>query len=102
MPGSCGIAWSDRDRQRLAQAVDRLLDVLVVVVLGQRAGAVVAQELLHALAGARLAGVGDLLARRERRAVDRDDELDRQVVVVADAGELADQRLPIDRALAAR
>ena len=31
-----------------------------------------------------------------------DDELDREVVVVADPDELADERLPVDRALAAR
>jgi hypothetical protein len=74
---------------------------LVVVVLGQRAGAVVAQELLHALAGARVRRVGDLLARRERRAVDGHDELDREVVVVADPGELLDDRIPVERALPA-
>src|SRR5690242_15802975 len=94
---------SNRDRaQRLAEAVDGILDVLVVVVLGQRAGAVVAQELLHALAGAGLGGVGDLPPGRQRRAVDRHHELDRQVVVVADPAQLADELLPLDRPLAAR
>ena len=70
--------------------------------LGQRAGAVVAQELLHALARAGLRGVGDLRALGQRAAVDRGDELDRQVVVVADPDELLDERLPVDRALAGR
>src|SRR5918999_2195263 len=50
---------------RLLQAVDRVLDVLVVVVLGHRAGPVVAQELLHALARPGLGGVGDLRALRQ-------------------------------------
>src|SRR5215207_1059781 len=106
MPGASATARSDRRalgrRQRLAQPVDRLLDLPVVVVLRQRAGPVVAQELLHPLARARIGGVGDLLAGGERRAVDGDDELDRQVVVVADPDQLAHELVPVDRALAAR
>src|SRR3954451_14314821 len=86
----------------LPQLVDRLAHVLVVQVVGYRAGPVVAEELFEPHARVRLGGIADLRARRDAAAVDRDDELHRQVVVVADLLERRDDPGPVDRALPAR
>src|SRR6188474_376346 len=86
----------------LPQGVDGLLDVLVVELLRDGAGAVVTQELLEPDARVGLGGVRDLPPLRDAAAVDVDDELDRDVVVVADLLERAHDQLPVDRSLPAR
>ncbi len=87
-------------RECRAQTAHRVLGVAVVVGLGHGAGRVVAQELLHRDAAAGLRGVTDLGAVGDDAAVHRGDELDGHVAVVADAGQLADDRVPVERAVA--
>src|SRR6266545_5601154 len=86
----------------LPQAIDRLLDVLVVELFGNRARPVVSQELLEPDARVRFRRVTDLPPLGYAAAVDRGDELDGEIAVVADVLERPHEQLPVDRALAGR